>query len=367
MRPPPEEPKPSMERTRLSNIRVVDTLEATYDPALGVSILEPPRAAGEIGWFQHYRVLRQLGHGGMGVVYLAEDVHLRRLVALKVMHQYLVSDPVARRRFLREARAMAAIQHEHVATIFHVGTGSSHDKKEVPFIAMQYLEGETLQDRLVRQPPFAMAEVLRIGREIAEGLDAAHAKGMIHRDIKPTNIWLVGSNGSVKILDFGLAHLLESASNVNSSGQIVGTLHFMSPEQALGENVDARSDLFSLGCVLYAMLSRRLPFDGPTPSAVLTKLIDEEPAPLLDCVPNLLPDLARLVHHLLAKSPSDRPENAASVQADLAKIELQCGKLADPSSASGAPVNLAHIELPAATLDTVDKLSWTLTPSSLRD
>jgi serine/threonine protein kinase len=353
MSPLPEEPKRSLESTQFATIHLVDTSIGSHESALCVSLLEPPRSAGEMGWFQHYRVLRQLGRGGMGIVFLAEDVHLRRSVALKVMHQCLLSDVEARRRFLREARALGAIQHEHVATIYHVGTGASHDHRQIPYLAMQYLEGETLQERLLRPQPLALADALRIGREIAEGLEAAHSKGLIHRDIKPSNIWLVRPQGGVKILDFGLAQLLESASTISSPGQIVGSLHFMSPEQARGEPVDARSDLFSLGSVIYAMLARRLPFEGPTPSAALTKLTDEEPVALLDCVQDLPPAVAQLVHHLLAKSPADRPANTAFVQATLAKLEMECQRPRDGSPSTGRSTGCFQSELPTATPDAI--------------
>jgi serine/threonine protein kinase len=367
MRRPPSEPTRTIDATRLYDIQIVDSIDPSHDAAVGASFLEPPRSHGEIGWLQHYRVLRKLGHGGMGIVYLAEDVHLRRQVALKVMHQCLVSDPAARKRFLREARAMAAVQHPHVATVFNVGMVSNHDHKEIPYLAMQFLEGETLQERLLRKPAFTFAEVLRIGREIAEGLGAAHAKGMVHRDVKPTNIWLVRPQGSVKILDFGLAQLLECTSTVSSLGQIIGTLHFMSPEQARGDSVDARSDLFSLGCVLYAMLARKLPFEAPTPTELLAKLIAGEPAALLGCVPHLPPALAGLVHRLLAKSPADRPADAALVQAELAEMERAHAKRVDASLETIRQVARTDVNLPVVTSQTGAEASGETISASLRD
>ena len=367
MQRPPSEPTRTIDATRLYDIQIVDTHDASHDAAVGGCFLEPPRSGGEIGWLQNYRVLRKLGHGGMGIVYLAEDVHLRRQVALKVMHQCLVSDLAARKRFLREAQAMAAVQHMHVATVFNVGMTPNHDHKEVPYLAMQFLEGETLQDRLLRKPAFTFAEVLRIGREIAEGLGAAHAKGMVHRDVKPTNIWLVRPQGSVKILDFGLAQLLECTSTVSSLGQIIGTLHFMSPEQACGDSVDARSDLFSLGCVLYAMLARKLPFEAKTPTEVLKKLVEEEPVALQDCVPGVPLALGQLVHSLLAKLPSDRPFDAVTVQTNLAKLESECRRETDDSSTTtGKEFDLGST-VPLANPQTVAGASWGSLSSSLRD
>ncbi|HLW68522.1 MAG TPA: serine/threonine-protein kinase [Gemmataceae bacterium] len=364
---PAEHPKQSIEATRLLDVQIIDTINDFPDSVLSASLLAPPRSEGEIGWLQHYRVLRQLGRGGMGIVFLAEDVHLRRLVALKVMHRCFLSDMAAQRRFLREAQAMAAIQHEHVAIIYQVGTEIDHDRKRIPFIAMQYLKGETLQDRMVRQPPLNLAEVLRIGKEIAEGLGAAHAQGMVHRDIKPTNIWLAQPHGKVKLLDFGLARLLETTSSASSLGQVVGSVHFMSPEQFQGENVDARSDLFSLGCVLYTLLARKLPFDGPTPTAILNRLTYDEPAPLLSCRPHLPVALAQLVHGLLAKSPADRPQDAATVQARLAELELQCRNERDPITVGSTGSGSGSSALPVAASAAFGDAAWAAASSTLRD
>ncbi len=211
-------------------------------PAL--SFLGPSQGPDEIGRLGPYRVLKVLGTGGMGVVFLAEDVLLQRRVALKSMKPSVVSGQ-ARERFFREARAAAAIEHEHIVSIYQVG-----EDRGVPYLAMQLLQGEALDERLKRDPVLPTAEVLRIGREIAEGLAAAHERGLIHRDIKPANIWLEGGRGKVKILDFGLARVVGDTSNLTHSGTIVGTPAYMAPEQARGGHVDARCDLFSLGAVL---------------------------------------------------------------------------------------------------------------------
>ena len=207
------------------------------------AFLEPPLNNDEIGRFQHYRVLRKLGEGGMGIVFLAEDTHLKRRVALKILHLRIATEPAARQRFMREAQAMASIHHEHVVIVYQVGMARNRDS-DLPFLAMQYLEGETLHKRLARAKRLPPVEAARIGREIAEGLAAAHAQGLIHRDIKPSNIWMADPGSSVKILDFGLARSADSDTEISHSGQIIGTPYFMAPEQARGEAVDARRRSF---------------------------------------------------------------------------------------------------------------------------
>jgi serine/threonine protein kinase len=284
--------------------------------------------------------LRLLGAGGMGIVFLAEDTNLLRSVALKVVQPRIASDAVTRQRFLREARAMAAIHHEHVVVVYHVGTATTARKRlELPYLAMQYIQGETLLDYLVRDGRLAFFEVARIGREIAEGLEAAHAEGVIHRDIKPSNIWLTVPRRRVKIIDFGLARPLQGntafgSTAISYSKQIIGTPYFMSPEQALGEPIDQRSDLFSLGCLLYSALSGTLPFDGSTPVAVLSKLAIDEPTPLQKLRPDVPPQFAHFIHRLLAKLPDNRPPTASSAVNALEEIEDACRFLNPPNCAS---------------------------------
>src|SRR5260370_41095451 len=253
MGPIPERKEIANVQPGITTILNGSTVDVGKNETIDRSFLKPPQAEGELGWFQHYRVLLRLGEGGMGIVYRAEVTQLRRPVALKVMNPQMAADFVARKRFLREARAMAAIQHENVVVVSQVGM-AKHETLEVPFLAMQFLEGETLEQRLIRVDHFAPRDVARIGREIAEGLAAAHARGLVHRDIKPSNVWLAAPHDRVKILDFGLAFLLDSNSRLSRTGQIIGTPYYMSPEQALGEPVDPRTDLFALGCVLYATL-----------------------------------------------------------------------------------------------------------------
>ncbi len=233
-----------------------------------------PRGPGEIGRLGPYRVTGPIGAGGMGIVFRAEDPLLRRPVALKVMKRSLSAGAEARRRFLREAQAVAAIEHDHVVAIYQAG-----EERGVLFLAMPLLRGETLGDRLRRDGKVPLADALRIAREVAEGLDVAHRRELVHRDIKPANLWLEGDRGRVKILDFGLSRSLEPEADRSQSGQIAGTPHYMSPEQARGGAITPLCDLFSLGCVLYQMTTGRVPFDGPDTLAVLASLAVTTPEP----------------------------------------------------------------------------------------
>jgi hypothetical protein len=272
-------------------------------------LLAPPQAPDEIGRLGPYRVLRVLGVGGMGVVFHAEDVQVRRPVALKALLPALAADAAARERFLREARAAAAVKNDHVITIYEVS-----EDRGIPFLAMPLLQGETLEACLRRRRRLPVAEVLRVGREIAEGLAAAHARGVIHRDIKPGNVWLESAHaGRVKILDFGLARAPTDDARLTRSGAIVGTPAYMAPEQARSQSVDARSDLFSLGCVLYRCCTGELPFKGADTLAVLTALATETPRPVRQLNPEVPPALSDLVMRLLAKEPARRPSSARAV------------------------------------------------------
>jgi tRNA A-37 threonylcarbamoyl transferase component Bud32 len=286
-----------------------------------MAVLGPAQAADEIGRLGGYRVLRVLGAGGMGIVFEAEDPQLKRKVALKVMRPELAEVPANRHRFLREAQAAAAIEHDHIVTIHQVG-----EDRGVPFLAMPLLKGETLEDALRRaegvSPPVTLplADVLRITREIAAGLAAAHAAGLTHRDIKPANIWLEKS-GRVKILDFGLARPEQDDAHLTQTGSIAGTPQYMAPEQASGQPVDSLSDLFSLGVVLYRLLTGRLPFCGPNAMAILRSLAVETPEPPHKIRPETPRALSDLAMRLLAKAPQDRPQSASGVVQELEKIE----------------------------------------------
>jgi serine/threonine protein kinase len=278
------------------------------DPEI-VGMLAPPQSADEIGRLGGYRVLQVLGVGGMGVVFQAEDVQLRRPVALKCLLPSLNANVACRRRFLQEAQAAAKIQHDHIITVYQVG-----EDRNVPFLAMQLLQGETLEARLQRVKPLAVAAVFRLGREIAEGLDAAHASGLIHRDIKPSNIWLEAGRDRVKILDFGLARVAGGDTHLTASGVLIGTPAYMAPEQARGgQGVGPQSDLFSLGCVLYRLCTGELPFKGADTLATLTALAMVEPPRVNLLNPEAPPTLADLIARMLAKDPTGRPPSARAV------------------------------------------------------
>ncbi|HEV3261263.1 MAG TPA: serine/threonine-protein kinase [Gemmataceae bacterium] len=278
--------------------------------------LAPAQGPQELGRLGPYRVLKVIGAGGMGVVFQAEDPHLDRLVALKAMLPALASNPLARQRFLREAKAAAAIEHDHIIHINEVG-----EERGVPFLAMPLLKGEPLDDRLKREGKLPVTEVLRIGREVAEGLAAAHEHGLIHRDIKPANIWLEGSGARVKILDFGLARAVANTAHLTQSGVIVGTPAYMAPEQTRGRAVDHRADLFSLGCVLYQMATGEQPFKGTDTISILAALaLDNPPAPR-ELDPNVRAALSDLVMQLLTKDPAGRPASAHAVAGMLEAME----------------------------------------------
>ncbi len=245
----------------------------------------------------------------MGLVFLAEDSLLARPVALKVIRPHIADTPGIAERFMREARATAAIKHDHIVTIYQVG-----QERGVPYLAMEHLKGVSLANWLDQGHKPSVEIVLRISREIAGGLSAAHKRGLIHRDIKPANIWLEAPAGRVKILDFGMARSQREDVQITRSGTVMGTPAYMAPEQARGEPVGAGSDLFSLGCVMYRLCAGRLPFDGESIMAVLTALATTTPRRPRDWHAELPPALDELVMRLLAKDPANRPESAEVVK-----------------------------------------------------
>jgi serine/threonine protein kinase len=255
----------------------------------------------------HYGIVSLLGSGGMGEVYLADDQTLGRRVAIKILPGNIAKDPDARRRMMREARAVAALDHPNVCTIYDVGEFDGR-----PYIVMQLIEGETLFDRL-RQSRLTLAECLDLGIQIASALDEAHNHGVVHRDIKPMNIMLT-TRGQVKVLDFGLARFAElkdgSTEVLSKIGMVTGTAPYMSPEQLRGAATDARSDIFSLGIVLYEMATGRRPFDRDSTVATITAILFEEPEPIDD--EEVLP-LAPILRRALAKDPSKRFATSASL------------------------------------------------------
>lgn len=305
------------------------------DPEL-CRFLAPPQRPDEIGRLGPYRVLQVLGSGGMGVVFRAEDVQLRRPVALKAMLPALSADPKCRERFFREARAAAAIEHDHIVTVYQVG-----DDRGVPFLAMRLLQGETLEARLRRCQRLPVPAVLKMAREIADGLDAAHERGLVHRDVKPSNIWLEAGRDRVKLLDFGLARVTQGDQELTQSGVLIGTPAYVAPEQARGEPATPRSDLFSLGCVMYRMCTGELPFKGRDTLATLSALALEEPPPVTAHNPEVPPALAALVTKLLAKDPARRPPSARAVAEAIAAIDRGLtppGPHSDAVSADGLAI-----------------------------
>ncbi|QDU25728.1 Serine/threonine-protein kinase PrkC [Anatilimnocola aggregata] len=310
--------------------------DPTLPPATASSfpaIARPATRAGEITHLGPYRIVKVLGRGGMGVVYQAEDEQLSRLVAIKAMLPSQ-SNATSRQRFLREARAAAALKHDHVVTIYQVG-----EDQGLPFIAMEFLEGESLEDRLERETTLPLAEVMRIGREIALGLSAAHQRKLIHRDIKPGNIWLEAPRGRVKVLDFGLARAAGAADeqNLTHSGTIVGTPAYMAPEQARGEEVDGRTDLFSLGCILYRLATGKSAFQGRDLVSTLLNLATLTPPAPEAIRPDLPARLSQLIQQLLAKDREQRPPSADAV------VQLLESMMAEQGSSSVASAPLISI------------------------
>ena len=306
--------------------------------------LSPPQAGDELGRLGKYRILKILGHGGMGVVYKAEDPLLKRAVAIKAMLPGMAANASAGKRFLREAQTMAAVENDYIVRILDVS-----EDRGVPFLAMEFLKGEPLDVRLERDKTLPPREVARIGREIAEGLQAAHERGLIHRDIKPGNIWLEAARSRVKILDFGLARTAEPESNLTQQGAIIGTPAYMAPEQGRGDPVDARSDLFSLGVVLYRLCSGKQPFQRVDAISTLMAVAMDNPPPPVQLHPELPPELSELVMALLQKDPDRRPASAAVVVEMLHALEAKLGgasgrddrtvSLPSPAKGKAAPAN----------------------------
>lgn len=281
-----------------------------------LDFLAPAQLPDELGRLGDYRVLKVLGVGGMGVVLLGEDVRLKRHVALKAIKPRASAKPDSKARFLREARATAALSHDFIVQIYQVG-----EQQGVPYIAMQHLDGESLYTRLKCEGRLPPAEVARIGRQVALGLAAAHEQGLIHRDIKPGNIWLEAKTRRAKILDFGLVRESTADAKLTQAGALVGTPGYMAPEQVLGQVVDTRCDLFSLGSMLYQLVAGQPPFPGETVTAVISAVAHVSPKPVQQLAPEIDAELAELIMRLLRKDPAERPQSAAEVARQLSEIE----------------------------------------------
>lgn len=289
---------------------------------ISLSFLESTSNDEQLGRMCHYDVLEVIGRGGMGIVLKAHDSRLQRTVAIKVLAPYLAGSNRSRQRFLREARAAAAVRHENVIDIHAVDECNG-----LPYLVMEYISGPTLQQLLDQSEPLDFHTLLRISIQIARGLAAAHAQGLIHRDIKPSNILLENQTERVKITDFGLARGVDDAL-VTQPGVVAGTPEYMAPEQAMGEAIDHRADLFSLGSVMYALFSGRSPFRSDGTLAVMRRIMDESPVPIQDSQPGLPVWLSDIIERLHAKDPADRPQSAAEV-ADLLQQHLACTSAGD--------------------------------------
>ncbi|HEX4036689.1 MAG TPA: protein kinase [Acidobacteriaceae bacterium] len=307
----------------------------------------------------HYKILRRLGAGGMGVVYEAEDLRLRRHVALKLIAAGAAADSEARERFWREARTASALNHPGICTIHEI-----NESENQPFLVMELLEGQSL-DRLYAGQTVPVPRLVEIGVQLADALDAAHRKGILHRDIKPANIFITGS-GQAKILDFGLARFEESGlsdstgvgvpsrDRITSSGATLGTIAYMSPEQARGETLDGRSDLFSLGVVLYEMATGIHPFSGTTTAVVFDKLLNYQPPPPLTVNHNLPPELESIINKALEKDRDLRYQSAADLRADLKRLQRRpseshasAGALPGAASYSASYPGMTRVGSPA--------------------
>jgi eukaryotic-like serine/threonine-protein kinase len=303
---------PGTDREPLAITRPFAEEPEDLDDEIDLSFLQPSASAQALGRLGKYEVLRVLGRGGMGLVFQAFDDALQRTVAIKVLAPELASSAKARRRFVREGRAAAAINHPNVVIIHAVD-----EQNNMPYLVMEYVAGCSLRDRLHRPPRLQPVEIVRIGVQIASGLAAAHEQGVIHRDIKPSNILLEDGVDRVKIADFGLARAAMDLTDITTLGHGVGTPSYVSPEQVTGGTTDHRSDLFSLGCVLYAMAVGHSPFRGRLALEVIRQVADHHPPPLFECDSRIPQSLSKVVEKLLEKKPQNRYQSAREVMSAL--------------------------------------------------
>jgi serine/threonine protein kinase len=313
---------------------------------IDLDFLQPSDNSSSLGRLGSYEVLEVLGRGGMGVVLKAFDPALHRPVAIKVLAAEYAANGAARKRFAREAQAAAAVIHDHVVPVHAVDADAAP-----PYLVMAFIAGRSLQQRIDQSGPLEPREILRIGMQTASGLAAAHAQGLVHRDIKPANIMLENGIERVRITDFGLARAVDDVS-VTQHGAVAGTPQYMAPEQARGETVDQRADLFSLGSMMYAMCTGRAPFRGDSGMAVLRQVCDVEPAPIRSRNADIPAWLEGIIRKLHAKDPADRFQSAGEVAAllegCLAHMQQPDHHALPPSAAElGRPVSSTRWSLPS--------------------
>jgi hypothetical protein len=359
----PPAPEPALQRV-MGKLKGEAEQEGTTDEPrfagdLPLGFLNPPEKPGQLGRLERYEVLEEIGRGGMGVVLKAFDPSLHRVVAIKVLAPQLATSGVARKRFLREAKAAAAVTHDHIVTIHAVDEANG-----LPYLVMQYVAGGSLQDRIDAEGPLEPAEVLRIGVQTASGLAAAHAHGIVHRDIKPGNILLEEGVPRVKITDFGLARAMDDAS-LTQSGFVAGSPLYMAPEQARGESLDHRADLFSLGSVLYTLCTGRPPFRAANTLAVLRRVSEDIPRPIRETNPEVPEGLVAVVDKLLAKEPAERYQSASEVVEALGQqlAQLQHAAwvppprpAAPPAATAGLPTSVTICPSCGASLQVPERL-----------
>ena len=324
-----------VETQAVSSLRTADDRkEVKAESKLEFDFLEPSDDPAYIGKLNHFQIARVIGRGGMGIVLEAFDTHLQRAVAIKVLNPQFQENDVARQRFCREGRAAAAITHEHVVAMHQVAKAETN---QVAYLVMQLIEGDTLEERIQEGEPLSPGDVARIGMQIASGLSAAHKQGMVHRDVKPANVLIEHDTERVKLTDFGLARAADDV-KLTKTGMVTGTPLYMSPEQTIGESSDERSDLFSLGAVMYEMATGVAPFQAPSALGVMKRIVDETPKPPHAVNPAVPRPLSDLIMSLIEKKPENRPASASVVASALATTAQTLGSIS-PTQVPAIPAH----------------------------